>query len=68
MQVGDLVWARWADDCIGIVIDTMSDGINVEHLYRVKWWGLGYGTCTHETLEYIEDLVTKEEKCSKQET
>ena len=68
MQVGDLVWARWADDCIGIVIDTMFDENNVEHLYRVKWWGLGYGTCTHETLEYIEDLVTKEEKCSKQET
>ena len=68
MQIGDLVWARWADDCIGIVIGTMLDEINVEHLYRVKWWGLGYGTSTHETLEYIEDLVTKEEKCSKQET
>ena len=67
MQIGDLVWARWVDDCIGIVIDTVVDEINVEHLYRVKWWGLGYGTCTHETLEYIEDLVTKEEKCSKQE-
>ena len=68
MQIGDLVWARWVDDCIGIVIDTVFDDKNVEHLYRVKWWGLGYGTSTHETLEYIEDLVTKEEKCSKQET
>jgi hypothetical protein len=67
MKIGDLVWARWQDDCFGIVIDTMFDEINVEHLYRVKWWGLGFGICTHETLEYIEDLLTKEEKCSKQE-
>ena len=67
MQIGDLVWARWADDCIGIVIDTVFDEINVEHLYRIRWWGISYDSGLHETLEYIEDLVTKEEKCSKQE-
>ena len=67
MRVGDLVWARWQEDCMGIIIDIIFDETDVEYSYRVKWWGLGFGTCTHETREYIEDLVTKEEKCSKQE-
>ena len=65
MRVGDLVWARWQDDCYGIIIGYTFDEINVEYLYRIKWWWLP-NSCnkgTFETLEYEEDLVTKEEKC-----
>ena len=67
MQIGDLVWARWQDDCYGIVIGYTFDEINVEYLYRIKWWLTGTIKRTFESQEYIEDLVTKEEKCSKQE-
>ena len=42
MQIGDLVWARWQDDCYGIVIGYTFDEINVEYLYRIKWWLTGY--------------------------
>ncbi len=68
MQIGDLVWARWQDNCFGIVIGYTFDEVNVEYCYRIKWWGLGFGTCTHETQEYIEDLITKEEKCETKKT
>ena len=67
MQVGDLVWARWLDNCFGIVIDVVFETADIEPCYRIKWWWTGYDHGTHITLEYIEDLVTKEEKCSKQE-
>ena len=67
MQIGDLVWARWQDDCYGIVIGYAFDQINMEYLYRIKWWLTGTIMRTFESQEYIEDLVTKEEKCSKQE-
>ncbi len=63
MQIGDLVWARWAEQCMGIVIAIDFDEENVEFSYRIKWVWNG----TYESLEYIEDLITKEEKCSKQE-
>ena len=62
MQIGDLVWARWAEQCMGIVIGYTFDEINVEYCYRIKWFWRSY-----ESQEYIEDLLTKEEKCSKQE-
>lgn len=69
MRVGDLVWARWQDDCFGVVIDIVFDDVNVEFSYRIKWWWLPHSLNrgTYESREYIEDLVTKEEKCSKQE-
>lgn len=70
MKVGDLVWARWFDDCMGIVLDVVFDDVNVEFSYRIKWWWLP-NSCnkgTFESREYIEDLMTKEERCSKQET
>ena len=63
MQVGDLVWARWADKCMGVVIDIIFDETDVEYSYRVKW----FWSRTFESREYIEDLITKEEKCLKQE-
>ena len=65
MQVGDLVWARWQDDCFGIVIDVTFDEMEVEFSYRVKWWWLPHHpyTGTFESREYEEDLVTKEKKC-----
>ncbi len=67
MQIGDLVWARWQDNCFGIVIGYTFDEVNVEYCYRIKWWWKGTANTTSETREYIEDLITKEEKCSKQE-
>tara|TARA_B100000282_G_scaffold256932_1_gene203554 strand:- start:314 stop:520 length:207 start_codon:yes stop_codon:yes gene_type:complete len=67
MRVGDLVWARWHDGCMGIVIDITFDDVNIEYSYRVKWWWHIHTKGTFESREYIEDLVTKEEKCSKQE-
>ncbi len=63
MRVGDLVWARWAEQCIGIVIGIIFDETEVEYSYRIKW----LFQSPYESREYIEDLVTKEEKCSKQE-
>ena len=64
MKVGDLVWARWAEQCIGIVIDIIFDETEVEYSYRIKW----LFQSPYESREYIEDLITKEEKCSKQVT
>ena len=67
MQIGDLVWARWHDGCMGIVIDILFDDVSVEYSYRIKWWWFEHIKDSFESREYIEDLVTKEEKCSKQE-
>ena len=64
MRIGDLVWARWQDNCFGIVIGYTFDEVNVEYCYRIKWFWNCYN---YESQEYIEDLLTKEEKCSKQE-
>ena len=64
MKVGDLVWARWAEQCIGIVIDIIFDETEVEYSYRIKW----LFQSPYESRECIEDLITKEEKCSKQAT
>ena len=63
MQVGDLVWARWADT-MGIIIKVSFEDNIGEVYYRVMW----FGGWTRDTLEFEGDLVTKEEKCSKQET
>ena len=59
MQVGDLVWARWEDNCFGIIVDVTFDDRDMAWAYRVKWWWVNG---IHESREYIEDLVTKEEK------
>ena len=66
MQIGDLVWARWQEDCMGIIIDITFDELDMAFAYRVKWWWTAWDS-VHESREYEEDLVTKEEKCSKQE-
>ena len=63
MQIGDLVWARWAEHCIGVVIGYTFDETEVECSYRIKWFWNG---TTSDSLEYEEDLITVEEKCSKQ--
>jgi len=52
---------------MGIVIGYTFDEVNVEYCYRIKWWWRGAMKGTYESQEYIEDLITKEEKCSKQE-
>ena len=62
MQVGDLVWARWADT-MGIITKVSFEDNIGEVYYRVMW----FGGWTRDTLEFEGDLVTKEEKCSKQE-
>ena len=59
MQIGDLVWARWAEQCMGIVIGYTFDETEVEYSYRIKW----FWNATYESLEYEEDLITVEEKC-----
>ena len=64
MQVGDLVWARWQDKCIGIVLDVVSDETDVEPCYRIKWWWYTIiGESTFESREYESALLTVEEKC-----
>ena len=63
MRIGDLVWARWSPDCFGIVIGYTFDEVNVEYCYRIRWWRISYDIGIHETQEYIEDLITVEEKC-----
>ena len=62
MRVGDLVWARWADNCMGVVIDIIFDETDIEYSYRIKW----VFQYPYESREYIEDLITMGEKCSKQ--
>jgi len=62
MQVGDLVWARWQENCFGIIIGQTFSEVHNEYLYRVKWWWTDYNRLG-ESLEYEEDLVSKEEKC-----
>ena len=59
MQIGDLVWARWEKDCMGIVLDVVFDETDIEFSYRIKW----VFQYPYESREYIEDLITKEEKC-----
>lgn len=61
MQVGDLVWARWEISTMGIIVKiNFEDNVGYPY-YRVRWFftkGI-----IHETVEFEEDLVTKEEKC-----
>ena len=42
MQIGDLVWARWAERCMGIVIGYTFDEVNVEYCYRIRWFWNGF--------------------------
>ena len=62
MQVGDLVWARWELNAMGVIIKVSFEDNIGEIYYRVRW--LDSWLCS---LEFEGDLVTKEEKCSKQE-
>jgi hypothetical protein len=60
MQIGDLVWARWAEQCMGIVVKIdFEDNIGLTY-YRIRWF-LDNGEI--ETVEFEDDLVTVEEKC-----
>ena len=61
MQIGDLVWARWEISSMGIVIKVCTQRDIDEVYYRVRWF-FANGV-SHETVEFIDDLVTKEEKC-----
>ena len=64
MQIGDLVWSRYLDQCMGIVLDVVSDETDVEPCYRVKWWWNNIlGENTFESREYESHLDTVEEKC-----
>ncbi len=60
MQVGDLVWARWESNTMGVIVKVSFEDNTAQVCYRVRWF-------LRWTLEFEEDLVTKEEKCSKQE-
>ena len=61
MRIGDLVWARWEITSMGIIVDIgFEDNVGYPY-YRVRWF-FANGV-THETVEFEDDLVTKEEKC-----
>ena len=63
MQVGDLVWARWEISTMGVIIKAdFEDNIGYPY-YRIRWFFRGGGT--HETVEFEDDLLTKEEVCLK---
>ena len=62
MQVGDLVWARWEIATMGVIIKVSFEDNIGEVYYRVRW----FDSWSRESLEFEGDLVTKEEKCSKQ--
>ena len=58
MQVGDLVWARWETGLMGVIIKTVYEDNIGEVYYRVHWLTALW---TKESLEFAEDLKTKEE-------
>ena len=61
MQIGDLVWARWEITSMGIIVKVdFEDNVGYPY-YRVRWFFRDGGT--HETAEFEDDLLTKEEKC-----
>ena len=64
MKVGDLVWARWETDTMGIIVKVLVEDNTGQVCYRIQWLS-GW---TRSSLEFGLDLLTKEEKCSKQET
>ena len=59
MQVGDLVWARWESDSMGVIVKVLFEDNIGQVYYRVHW----FDGWTRWTQEFEEDLVTKEEKC-----
>ena len=63
MQIGDLVWARWESNCMGVIIKVSFEDNIGEVYYRVRW----FDSWLRESLEFEGDLVTKEVKCLKQE-
>ena len=60
MQVGDLVWAKWETGLVGVIIKTVYEDNIGEVYYRVHWLT---GCWAKESLEFAEDLVTKEVLC-----
>jgi len=58
MQVGDLVWARWETGLMGVIIKIAYEDNIGEVYYRVHWLTALW---TKESLEFAEDLKTKEE-------
>jgi len=61
MRVGDLVWARWEITTMGIIVKVdFEDNVGYPY-YRIRWIFRGGGT--NETVEFEDDLLTKEEKC-----
>lgn len=64
MRVGDLVWCRWdINNTIGVIIKILYED-NIGEVYYCVAWSDGLP----DSLEFEYDLVTKEEKCLKQET
>ena len=61
MQVGDLVWARWEMSSMGIIIKVDFDDNVGYPYYRIRWFFAN--DRTHETVEFEDDLLTKEQKC-----
>ena len=59
MQVGDLVWARWETNAMGVIVKVSFEDNIGQVYYRVYW----FDSWTRWTQEFEEDLVTKEEKC-----
>tara|TARA_Y100000592_G_C5254935_1_gene214585 strand:- start:193 stop:375 length:183 start_codon:yes stop_codon:yes gene_type:complete len=59
MRVGDLVWARWESDSMGVIVKVLFEDNIGQVYYHVHW----FDGWTRRTQEFEEDLVTKEEKC-----
>jgi len=63
MQVGDLVWSKWDSSAMGIIVKVLFEDNTGQFCYRVHW----FDSWARWTQEFEDDLLTKEEKCSKQE-
>ena len=59
MQIGDLVWSRWETNAMGVIVKVSVEDNTGQVCYRVRW----FDSWSRWTLEFEEDLATKEEKC-----
>jgi hypothetical protein len=62
MRVGDLVWSKWDSSAMGIIVKVSFEDNIGQFCYRVHW----FDSWARWTQEFEDDLLAKEEKCSKQ--
>ena len=64
MRVGDLVWSKWESSTMGIIVKVSFEDNIGEVCYRIRW----LDSWTRESLEFEDDLLTKEEICETKKT